>query len=582
MKNKLLLAVFSVLALALVCVIALYFLKPSPPVGITPAELLPEDTILAVELVDLERSIDEFKSSKLGKKLKETDLFGVLEAQGTEKTALENYAKMKSAFWASVDSLLFKELFGSRVWVAILPLPIEHPSDLNDVLPSVVLISQTKHRTGLVDFINRIVTKKPEYKTEKYKGHEITNFELENNITVYYSLDDNYLIATFDLKTLQKCLDLKTNKQPSLANNEYYQDLSKRLAAPPYRAFAFNNTEKMYENITLLLAHLSGSDKQHKEMKQIAASLDNWKGFNALGSAAYKDGSDMLQTKLLVMFDKKQMSAEYAKIFSFQPTENRTLSFMPEEPLVYYWTNLVDSKTLLNFYLKTSNLDEKTITAMKAKFKKQTGVEFDEALQAFGNQLSFVLTNVKTGGLFPVPEMSLVLQTKNRDTVLKLVNSLIRQSKMELLEEEINGTTINYLVFPFGNDLQPAYAFMEDFFIVSINRELIKNMIGVAENGKNIASGQAFALVNKGLTDKNNIISFVKIDRLIDRIIDIFEWRDRLKALKAEKQSHKSDIAKDKIVIPVLESLQMYVAFGSRCFINDSELTVNSFYKIEK
>jgi hypothetical protein len=153
---------------------------------------------------------------------------------------------------------------------------------------------------------------------------------------------------------------------------------------------------------------------------------------------------------------------------------------------------------------------------------------------------------------------------------------------MELKEEKMNGAKINYLVLPFGNDLQPSYAFMEDFFIVSTNRGLIKNMINAAKNGKSIAAGQAFAYVNKGLTDNNNIISFVKIDRLIDRIIDIFEWRDRLRELKAEKQSPKSDIVKDKIVIPVIEGLQMYETFGSRSFINGSELEVDSFYKIKK
>jgi hypothetical protein len=285
---------------------------------------------------------------------------------------------------------------------------------------------------------------------------------------------------------------------------------------------------------------------------------------------------------MIVMFDKNEMSTEYAKIFSSQPTENRTLKFIPDEPLVYYWTNLIDSKTLLNFYLKTYNLEEKAITSMKAKFKNQTGVELDEALQAIGNQLSFVLTNVKTGGLFPIPEMSLCVQTKNRDTVLKLVNSLIMKSKMELKEEKMNGAKINYLVLPFGNDLQPAFAFIEDFFIVSTNPGLITNMINAAKNGKSIAAGPAFTHVNKGLTDKNNIISFVKIDRLIDNIIDIFEWRDRLRELKAEKQSHKSDIVKDKIVIPVIQGFQMYETFGSRSFIKGSELEIDSFYKIKK
>ncbi len=65
--------VMLIVVLGLVAIGTSYFLKTAHK-EVKPAKLLPADTLLMVELVNLEKSIDGFKSGKLGQKLNEIDL----------------------------------------------------------------------------------------------------------------------------------------------------------------------------------------------------------------------------------------------------------------------------------------------------------------------------------------------------------------------------------------------------------------------------------------------------------------------------------------------------------------------------
>ncbi|MBW2167459.1 MAG: hypothetical protein JRG74_15665 [Deltaproteobacteria bacterium] len=114
-----------IVVLGLVAIGTSYLLKPAHK-EVKPAKLLPADTLLMVELVNLEKSIDGFKSGKLGQKLKEIDLTGVMQNLEVPIKAIEEYEKTKSAVLSTLDSMLFKELFGQETVLAVLPPKIDH------------------------------------------------------------------------------------------------------------------------------------------------------------------------------------------------------------------------------------------------------------------------------------------------------------------------------------------------------------------------------------------------------------------------------------------------------------------------
>jgi hypothetical protein len=137
-------------------------------------------------------------------------------------------------------------------------------------------------------------------------------------------------------------------------------------------------------------------------------------------------------------------------------------------------------------------------------------------------------------------------------------------------------------MLPFGNDVQPAYAFFNGFCLISINHQLIKDIISAYKNGDNITTDKNFMAVNKGLTDKNNNIMFVKFDQLIDKIKEIVILGRNMLALKDQGEAEKADIVITEVINPALDGLKMYRTIGSRTFAKENEIKADIYYKIDR
>ena len=571
--------VILIVVLGLVAIGTSYFLKTAHK-EVKPAKLLPADTLLMVELVNLEKSIDGFKSGKLGQKLNEIDLTGVMQDLEVPIKAIEEYEKTKSAVLSTLDSMLFKELFGQETVLAILPLKIDNlaPEGLKKALGSLVLISRPKSSAELVEFVSRILTKNLKFQTEVYAGYEIKSFELDYDITVHYSLADGLLVATLDRQAIITCLDLRKNQQPSLDQNEYYQNLRSKLASSGTKTFVYNNTKKMHESIL----NISRLIIKKEEFSDTERSLAGFKGLKAIGYASYDDDSELLQNRILVMIDKKGLEPVYAKVYCSKPGENKTLQFVPDNTLVYYWANNLYLKSFWDIYFENQYLNDEEKESMKTSLEKEIGAGFDEVLQAFGNQFGLILTDINTGGPFPIPKLTFFVETADQDTVAKLIDSVTQKSGMVLQKEEFNDIKIRYIILPFGNDVQPAYAFFNGFCIVSINHQLIKDIISTYKNGDNITTDKDFLAVNKGLTDKNNNIMFVKFDQLIDKIKELIILGRNMMVLKDQGKAEKTAIVINGVINPALDGLKMYRTIGSRTFTKENEIEADIYYKIDR
>lgn len=568
-----------IVVLGLVAIGTSYFLKTAHK-EVKLAKLLPADTLLMIELVNLEKSIDGFKSGKLGQKLNEIDLTGVMQNLEVPIKSIEEYKKTKSAVLSTLDSMLFKELFGQETVLAILPLKIEHltPEGLKKALGSLVLISRPKSSAELVEFVNQILTKNLKFQTEVYAGYEIKSFDLDYDMTVYYSLTDGLLIATLDRQAIITCLDLRKNQQPSLDQNKYYQNLRSKLASSGTKTFVYNNTKKMYESI-LNISRLIIKEEEFYDMER---SLAAFNGLKAIGYASYDDGSDLLQNRTLVMIDKKGLEPVYAKVYFTEPEENKTLQMVPDNTLVYYWANNLYLKSFWDIYFENQYLNDEEKESMKTSLEKEMGISFDEVFQALGNQFGLILTDIDTGGPLPIPKLTFFVETANQDTVAKLIDSVTQKSGMVLQKEEFNNIKIRYIILPFGNEVQPAYTFFNDFCIVSINHQLIKNIISTYKNGDNITTDKHFLAVNKGLTDKNNNIMFVKFDQLIDKIKELIILGRNMIVFKDQVKAEKTAIIISGVINPALDGLKMYRTIGSRTFTKENEIEADIYYKIDR
>jgi hypothetical protein len=586
MKNKALLLIIAVIVISAAAVAGWYYFAPHPEPVAVPAEFLPDDTLVTLRLTDLEKSIKTFQESRLGRKLKETDVIGVMKVLEAPQEAVAKYVEIKTAVESAINSILFKELFGQDVLLAVLPVKNDVLKEPQKALDSVLLIARTKRRAALVEFIGGLLSYEMEERTvTKYNGYTITSFQADKDINVFYTLCDGFLLAGFSLDTLKKSVDLKSDSTAALVNNPHYRTLSDQLVTENNSSFFFNNTDKMRADITTLMKAYNDTNQSPEDEKifeQMLKQIDNLKGFNAIGYAAYNSANNNLQDKIRVLIDKTQLAPLYASTYNFKPEENRLLSMAPSKTLFCYWTDTIDLDTILKYYLQEAGVKDTEVESMKDAFKTQTGLAFDEVVQAFGNQYGVVLADIDTGGLFPIPELALAIQTENKDVVTELVTSLTRESPMGFKEETYMDVAIKSWNLPFGNMLQPSMAFLDDFCLLSVNLKLLKEMIRLDKEGGGLVNTQTFKDVNKGLTDANNSIMFVKSDILLDKLKASADWGANMMTLQDQQTAKKIETVLNKLIYPITDGLKMYQTIGSRIVFKEGVIEIDSNYQMEK
>ena len=578
MKKSLVVIVFVVL----LAIGSWYYLKPHH-VSLIPADLLPHDTLLLVELVDLEKGIDDFKKGKFGQKLKEIDLAKVMLQLEVPKDVIEKYKKIESSVSSAIDSLLFKELFGQETAIAVLPTKIDHPKleELKKALRSIVLISRPKHNADFAEFVTSYLAKGSEGQVEEYGGYEIKNLNLDNDLSIYYFLADGLLITSFDSLSIKNCIHFKANQKESLAENKNYKDLRHKLVSTSIRSFVYNNTEKFCDYMLIIARSINPYGMKPVDIER---SLAPFKGIKAVGYAAYDDGSDLLHDKALVLFDKCKMEPDYAKAYSFKPGENKTIQMVPEDTICYYWTNTMDTESLFNIFSEKMFPDDKTRESKEAEFQKEFGSSFDEILQALGNQFGIILTDIDIGSPIPIPipKLTILFEVKNQKTLVEFFESAVQKKGIDLDKEKFENVEINTIALPSIIDIQPSYVFYNGFCLVSVDRQMIKDMINVSNNGQGIISNVDFQNVNKGLTGKNNDIVFIKFDDLIDEIKELWEWQFSNITSKNQDTGAKCKIIADGVIYPFLDGLKMYKTIGSNRIIKEKEIVSETYLKIDR
>jgi hypothetical protein len=576
-KTIVLLLILSILVLAAASVSLWYVMQTVPSDTSRPAKLLPDDTLAMVRLFDLQKRIKTFRTSRLGRKLAQIDIEKIMREFQVSEAAKKNINRIKTTASNTADSMLFNELFGQDTAVAVLPAAMNQlPSRAYD-LRGIVLISRTKHPRALVEFASKLLSVKPEYEKRNYSGYDITFFKPEEEITVYYTLANNLLLAAFDFDTLKCCLDLKIKTQKTLEDYAPYQAVIKQLISSKNQVLAYINPSLIYKQMEKTLQNTNQNKNLAPKHIDMLKQLDSLQGFQAVGYGDEDDGGKVLRAKLVAKIDTAKMSPLYAATYKFRPKENRTLMLKPSDLILYVATNSIDMGQLLAFFVNQGHENDKVAQTLKTTFKTQTGVDLDVFAKAVGHQYGIMLTNIDTRGLFPIINLVLAAETRNKEVIDNLLLSVIQRSNLNPGTERYKDTEISYLKIPLGNTFEPAYAFIDDFCVMATNRHLLKKVIDGQTPGSYLEDSSDFKVFGKAFIGKNNQIAFIKVDLLLDGLKDMLEWFGGMMTLKDEHSAKKFRILLDQGVLPLMDAVKIYKTVGVNTLYDDQQITMNSF-----
>jgi hypothetical protein len=174
------------------------------------------------------------------------------------------------------------------------------------------------------------------------------------------------------------------------------------------------------------------------------------------------------------------------------------------------------------------------------------------------------------------------IQSAKPEVAEKIIQQAAGNSKMQVITDEYKSQRIIYLQLPFGSDLSPCYAYLNGYCILAVNTNMMKASIDTINNGQNITGSEAFKAIDKGLSDKNNQVAFVKFDQLMDTVPEIVRWGSSMAAYADPDKARRITPVAEQVINPLVDGLKMYKTVGFRSFIAEAKIESQIYTEVDK
>jgi len=262
--------------------------------------------------------------------------------------------------------------------------------------------------------------------------------------------------------------------------------------------------------------------------------------------------------------DPASLSPELSYLYTCHPVANKTLHFTPPGVLAYQWSSCLSLDEYWKQFKKEltrepPNPDGKTPSPMETvqQFETSIGLSIErDIIPAIGDEFGGYLADIQTEGMiFPIPKFLLFVEVKDKNKMDKILALLTKNPMVMLQQENYSGATINYFSSPVGGDeLQPGYAYLDDYLLIAINRQVLKSSIDAQHNGNNsLANDPSFKAIDKGLSDNNVNIFYLQMGLFANKVEDLLQWGNRWsesqqknrEAIKAGKEQRLTIVKQD-------------------------------------
>ena len=540
------------LCIAVIIGIGIGVLKKTKETRFGVEDILPQDVAVYVQLQDVEKNFQELMSMPIWQAMSKIDFGGLLKRNSVSKQQDILLSLIKNQLSDIVNNPVAKRLFGNEVAVAIYPLDMDlgliahdlktfNPKVIEKLLSGLFLVTRVDADVQFAEFASRFFNQfgsnisqgQVEYKGETIRTITVSNIGIKFGIVRLKDL----LVVGIGEKAARVSVDVYKQDTPSLAKDSQFSKNQNKFLEPSSMV-SYVNLAKLMEALKAQgskLVSFGGKATEGANLQdQWEKALARMAGFKAFAFSSQL--TPIVRADGRLVFDRKALDSEYAPIYTCPSTENKTIGFTPQEVLGYYWSNCFK----LDYYWKqvTKEIAQAGASVSRiGEFEEKIGLSVEkDILPAFGDEVGGYIQDIQVGGLFPTPKFLFFAEVGDKSKAEKLLQKLEEQPLMMLQEESYGGAVIKYFALPLGQDLQPGYAFLGDYLLVSTSRNLIKKSVDASTNAKlSLVSDPDFKEINFGLTDKNRSIQFSKIGQMVEKVKGIVGWSSRWVAARDQK-----------------------------------------------
>ncbi len=572
MKLKILLAIIAIIAILTVVVIK----NESTKSEINPISILPESTLVMIEANDLSDELDFWKKSSLVTKLSKIDIASVMKktkASTTEIKIYNDFCKDAKDILNPTTIEALKTLFGEKIVVALLDAKfnpkVENPdTELKRVLGNIVIISQPTVNGIVLSVLENLVNDL-EKSTETYKNSEIKTIIIEEkeNIKLSYTFFNGLFIASISQDTVKKLIDNSLNNSfNSLADKKEYIKTKEKLYND-YDGLGYINISEIYTQIKSSAMIAIKDTHIEKELSSQLKIYDDVYSNLGIGMSSSKRVGLEIKEKYIVNYSPEKMEEYILDAYKLNPLADDALKIIPEKTLLSAISS-VNMKAFIDLILKSSG--DISLEQISIPFKQFSGVDFTLFIDSLGNFYGLTLNDIKTGGIYPAPQLNVFIEVKNKDVVNQVINNLLKQVPMPLSVENYNEAELSFVTLPpMMGGIQPGYGFYNNNLIISSDIIGIKQMVDAKTGNKNLSKDKYFAGEKTGAL-------VLELENILLKASNI------LSSYTKKIAEEKDIILINELALPIIDAFKMIKSVKVKSKINDNVIESEIITKLNK
>lgn len=524
-----------------------WFTQKTESQGIEIEEILPSDPAFVFEARDIQTNWKKFAATPFWLKIEKLDWDGFFQNTAESPENYEKYLEFKKSFSELSSNSYLQKFFDKQLAVVAYSTKIDfqqlafgHKEDFlqtfQNIFSSVVVVSRIPLDMQVMELISRFpktLGSDITSDTVTYKGQNIQRIITSEGLVIAYVRFEDVMVMGLGEDAARNSIDAFLGETETLAQDQRYKE-AKSSTLSESAWWTYVNIKNSFDFLKADFAGLQNAIPQQNGVDG-APNVDQiWKQMekNFSGLYWYSLSSSFvkaLDIKGSMNFKIQEINPDIRGFYqNCRPVENASLAYIPKDVVGYNWGSCMD----LNLYWEqiqkemgrtnSQGVSAEQIAAMEQKL----GLSIEgDILAAVGEQFGGFLNDIKTGAMFPIPDLGIFVNVKSRPAMDRILAKLGDIPMLVLQEEDYGGIRIQSLFTPLGEMLQPSFAYMGDYLFLTVSKSLMKNAIDVSrKTAPGLAQEPLFQKISSDLTQKSAGVGYLRVGLLVAKISELIEW----------------------------------------------------------
>ena len=550
--------------------ILIFVLKNKQEPAVQAADFLPADVLFYAEQNDFTEMYQRFFDSRLGKTLISLDYRAIeTELGGTEETIRE-----AERLWKRISTTLenpaFNELLGKEFCMALFPAKSFSPENpAQDLEERLLLIAKPRHNAKFLQLLAPLFKKDIKQSTVQYGAHTISRYQIDANNRLSTATVQGLVLAGFDERLVRKSIDSYDDRTNVLSKNKDFQRL--RSNFKDAKLFTYFSMPAVFDQGCMIAENLP---PEHKE--EFLSLLKQWEGWGSVAYGAWH-AKGQVTDKVEILFDKSNLDSGIAKLCNVPKAENKTLAMVPADTLFYYWANFLNLLDIWDIYSeRVTRQQPHAFDVLRQELRDGGDVEIEEVLGMIDNEFAVIVRDVGQDGI-PLPRAAAIIQLKQPEQFLGVFNKLLAEADIPMSDEKYKDKIITYWGIAPQGGFQPAFTLLDNYLLLSNSIDLVQQIVDLGEEpSRSLLKSAAIDKLGGKLLEKNNSATYIHVALFADALKDLAKWAGNMAILQGPEKARKAEIVVNQLILPVLDGVSMYKQLGSRSFITDDSIVLES------